>query len=376
MMVKARKGSAIVIGLVAAAVLLALLAAVAPMVTQSLHFQGLNKDAVDAQYAAEAGAKRAISAIRQGKTSWSWLGAAIRFPVSDAASTKTYIVTISPAITNGSGPAAGQRYTIKSNGYVGKWTKTVTVQVDTPQAGSSAKTIPAYPAYIGSLSAVSLSGANADIYTGEAFPPALITQTQYKRLGNQTIAIPSYDFAAYKAAAQPLPTIVMNQNYLTSGSGLYYYDAETTDPVNKTLTITQNNAQIIGKSTGSVIFVKGSLTFAASAGGMNISNGQIFIIATGDITINNNANFSGVVLLAGGNITFNGSLLMQPGIIATPKKLTVTSSTFNLNTSSSEATTLANNFNTIMSKYATAGSGSGSGSGSSSEVTVHDWSNI
>jgi acetyltransferase-like isoleucine patch superfamily enzyme len=199
------------------------------------------------------------------------------------------------------------------------------------------------------------------MYIGSAFPSNLKSSGSGLRDGNQTITIPTYNFATFKASATQLPTIQQNQNYLTQGNGLYYNDGN--------LTINQGNAQLIGNSTGSVIFVNGNITFNSNFN----TSGTLFIITTGNIIVNSGtANFTNVVLLAEGNVTFANGMLLQPGVVVTPGTLSISGNS-NFNTSASQFQSLVPNFNTIMTPYASSGSG-GSGSSGGNAVVVSGWS--
>ena len=115
-----------------------ILSGVLPMITQEVRSGTMNRDVVEAQYAAEAGLKRAIAAMQAGDTTWNWLGAARSFT---GAAGKTYTVnfvtsgvcktgrTYQAAPATGNPPASGW-YCLQSVGTVNGATKTVSVAVE------------------------------------------------------------------------------------------------------------------------------------------------------------------------------------------------------------------------------------------------------
>ena len=120
-----------------------ILSGVLPMITQEVRSGTMNRDVVEAQYAAEAGLKRTIAAMQAGDTTWNWLGAARGFT---GAAGKSYTVnfvtsgvcktgrTYQAAPANGTTPASGW-YCLQSVGIVNGATKTVSVAVEYTGAG-------------------------------------------------------------------------------------------------------------------------------------------------------------------------------------------------------------------------------------------------
>lgn len=129
-----QKGSILILSLLTMIFLGIILSGIVPLVNSQILYSSLNNDAVEAQYAAEAGAKRAIVGLMKNRTDWAWIGA--QQPFTDAYSTteKNYKVTLDHPINNGATPTAGVTYTITSVGSIGKAQKTVVVNVT---AGSS-----------------------------------------------------------------------------------------------------------------------------------------------------------------------------------------------------------------------------------------------
>lgn len=346
-MLNNQRGSVTAMGIILIIIFTIMLAGLVPMLTTELKFTRNNRDVLEAQYAAEAGAKRAISGIVQKKPSWTWLG---RDELLYTNSGEKYKVTTDPILTTT--PVAGVTYQITSVGQAGNAKKTVVVWATLPESGTDE--IKPIGAYINKIvSGKELSGTHADIHSVEAMANN-IKSGEGQRLDNQSLSFPTYDYNTYKQSALSLPTIQMNQNYL--GSNRYYKDGD--------LVINQN-AELKGNKA--VVFVNGSITISAT---VNI-NEKIFIIATGDINVQGNHSFNNVVLLAYGDINFDTEAKLQPGLVVTKATLNLKNGA-NINTTVSQATTLSTDFNSIMSQYALSGSG-GSTSGS---LVVTGWSNI
>ncbi len=128
-----QRGSVLMMSLLVLVVLGGMLAAVSPMIVNEVKMNTVNRDMIDAQFVAEAGAKVGIAAVYAKKEDWSWLGTQINLVTGNA--TKTYSVAISPELGNDA-PISGTEYTITSTGVVnGTITKQVVVKVVT--AGAS-----------------------------------------------------------------------------------------------------------------------------------------------------------------------------------------------------------------------------------------------
>jgi hypothetical protein len=131
---KNRRGSVTIMAVMILLVLGGLMAAASPMIINEVKMNTVNRDMIEAQYAAEAGAKVGIAAIYGNKEEWSWLGNA--FSLTSGATNKTYSVTITPALTGA--PEAGKEYTITSIGTVNGSIKKVSVKVKAGGSGMPA----------------------------------------------------------------------------------------------------------------------------------------------------------------------------------------------------------------------------------------------
>lgn len=132
-----RRGAAAVLAMMIMVLFVILLSAAAPMISQEVRFYKLNRDLIEAQYAAEAGAKVALMALYKPSTVWNWVGQDVQFDAAYPASQKNYHVTlvradaVTPAVTNGQLPKANMVFTVTSVGTVNGMKKTVTVKAKT-----------------------------------------------------------------------------------------------------------------------------------------------------------------------------------------------------------------------------------------------------
>ena len=129
-----QRGSVLIMSLLVLVVLGGMLVAASPMIVNEVKMNTVNRDMIDAQFAAEAGAKVGIAAVYAKNTDWSWLGSPRNLVNGNA--TKTYSVTISPAPPADGKLISGQAYVITSTGTVNNAIKKVIVNV-TPGGASN-----------------------------------------------------------------------------------------------------------------------------------------------------------------------------------------------------------------------------------------------
>ena len=128
-----QRGSAAVIGIMAMLFMTIVIGGLLPMVSTEVRSTRTNQDVVEAQYVAEAGAKRALVGFSQSRTDWAWANGTTRNNFQDGTS-KAYSVTITPAVVDGAVPASGH-YTITSTGFVGDVRKTVSIGIQMTAGG-------------------------------------------------------------------------------------------------------------------------------------------------------------------------------------------------------------------------------------------------
>ena len=114
-----------------------ILAGVLPMITQEVRSGAINRDVLEAQYAAEAGLKRAIAGLVAGDKNWDWVTEKRTVPYTSEAG-KTYKVELMldtpTSLTDGDPPSSGW-YHLQSVGIVNNATKKVRVKVQLTKGG-------------------------------------------------------------------------------------------------------------------------------------------------------------------------------------------------------------------------------------------------
>ena len=309
---KSQRGSVTALALLTMIFLGIIISGLLPMVTNEMKMGTMNKDIIEAQYAAEAGAKRAINEFNKVKFSqtpnWSWLNSNTAF-INDV-NTKKYKVIIylstdasqthvTPSFTT------SNTYIIKSTGTVNSATKTVFLSIlVTGGGGGNPPTVPG----LASDAAV-YAGQSLDVKNGATFNGASIVSggdietknnlhiaTPYGLYKNKSLAIPQYSAEAYKG----FPSLGTSSTNLNGGT--YYVEGKW---------VIDNNATISGNG---IIFVNGDIKFP-----QNVNfNGTVLIIATGDMDASNsnNVNFPSGVLISYKNIDAKNSFNLTGAVIA------------------------------------------------------------
>ncbi|MEG6584229.1 pilus assembly PilX N-terminal domain-containing protein [Dendrosporobacter sp. 1207_IL3150] len=143
-MLKSQKGSAAVVALVLMLFLTILASASSTIVNSDLRFSKMSSDDIEAQFAAEAGAKHAISMFYQPAQDWIWVDPDVNTAnwqtLSNDARRYHVRISLNGAHIVPAAPAAAGIYTITATGNVRNSTKTATVQVTV--AGNSGGTNP------------------------------------------------------------------------------------------------------------------------------------------------------------------------------------------------------------------------------------------
>lgn len=355
---KNRRGSAAIMAVMILLVLGGLMAAASPMIINEVKMNTVNRDTIEAQYAAEAGAKVGIAAIYAKKTDWSWLGLNNFQPLIPGSSNRKYSVAISPAPpSTADGWKAGDQYIITSKGKVNGAEKTVKVKVT---VGGSSSVVRYASFSNGPMNIVSGSvtgdiASNGLITVGYGMAvDGTVTYSNQKPVINGTAgtvyadSIGTLDVASlmkYSAAAPAMPamptlsavhsygqvlprpaggatTVDLTGSYdYTSNptSGVYYYDSSLADwwqytynvPAGQKVLIYINGDYTVGMPiTGSgdiTIYVTGQIDVHKNITGRNVA-----IYTKGDIDkIESDATISGtnnVKLFSNGNITINGNV--------------------------------------------------------------------
>lgn len=325
-----RNGSAMVLALLFVTFFMMVAAGVVPFAIAQVKHSSANVDVVEAQYAAEAGAKRAIVGIMQGNTSWGWANNQMHNAVADGTdATKYYyinsitntVTTNDKTITDNTKPSTTATYTVTSTGYVNGVTRTVKATV-TPSGGgggvfgnaafSKASMTIISGSVTGNIAAGSLYIGNGMKVNGNAAYTTLTSQTtsdiQSKVSGTatQSNSIGTLDVASLMYYPPTMPTFSVSKaakalpqydaaltgsyNYDTNpNSGAYYYGSDFSN---------WNYTYTVASGQSVFIYVKGDYIIGKPITG----NGDITVYATGNVTVHGLSGNT-VKIYAGKNIT-------------------------------------------------------------------------
>jgi hypothetical protein len=297
---RCESGSATVLGLMVAMFLLILAAFMAVVVNNDQTFGTENRDVLEAQYAAEAGAKRAMAYFLQtsGNWDWSWAhGAQQTFTGNENYQVTVTINGTNTPIANNAAPLSNTAYRIVSVGRVGSATRTVTLIATTGGSGN-------YPVmYAGNniVNSSNITTNGADVVYGGTINGSPHVGGGYK-LVHKTLSLPTFKASDYSGS----PSLPTSGNNVNLSSSKYYINGDWT---------ISGNLNLNGNAT---IFVNGNLSNSNS---VNI-NGTVLLIVNGNIANSSNFSMTKGVVIATGNLsnssTFNinggGALLVGGNI--------------------------------------------------------------
>lgn len=373
-----QRGSVSAIAIMAILFFVVVIAAIMPMTNTEMKFAAANRNETEARYAAEAGAKRAISEMLAEQTSWGWLedtkGATEKQAfISDKPINDYYYsvfietVAATPVPLTGK-PVIGQQYKITSTGFVNGAKKIVSVIYKMNAAGS----IPTSAIYVkGDLTAKQALEVTGDIVAGGTITNVTATGSMATNVTGMTI--PTYDFEEYKKDALILPNIdYTDGDNDVNGVKNYRLNDKTSDftisptaptkyYIDGNLSIENNNLEITA-TYPAVIFVKNNLSIPSNS--LKLT-GHIMLISGGvDVSEYNSTNFENIVIVSSGNVSFKNNTTIV-GILAVEGNLDFkagkTTVTGNEN--------LAKEFNNIMGNYEL-GEGVGTTAG---EAEITNW---
>jgi hypothetical protein len=317
-----------------------LMAAASPMIINEVKMNMVNRDTIEAQYAAEAGAKVGIAAIYAEKEDWEWLDLSKGhqpYALIPGVSNKKYTVAISPTPEQGKKPEPGKEYTITAIGEVNGIKKTVTVKVT---AGGSSKILK-YTAFAAGSMMLNGGTINGDISTNGSTTiwgtKVNGTSESSEIAGNRSnisgttscnndtakcdlefSSTSTLDVSAYMKTAPAMPTFTMtgtplpqkNNSALTGAydynsnpnSGKYYYDGNFSN---------WGYTYSVASTQSVFIYINGSCQWGRPITG----GGNITIYATGNIEIYKNITGGNVKIYSGGSITTNGASISGSSIL-------------------------------------------------------------
>ena len=300
---KNQRGSVTVFAILTMIFLSILISGLLPMVMNELKINTINKDMIEAQYAAETGAKRVIVGFNQSTPNLSWIDDG-DVPFIDDVNKKKYNVIIYLATDVSQTPLvssaiiSGKTYIIRSKGTVGKTTKTVSVSIGVASSSNiNGSVFSKYTTYskgtlqvdnspkltgdIGSGSSIIVNSSNPLIY-GTAYTPNVPVFDQWSWNKNAVTGgyLKPTSTDALDITIPPIPTmlasgVALTNNSISNGSGSYYSSGSYT-----------LNSTNITASTGQplVIYINGNLQLTGTS---KISGDNITIYATGNIILDN-----------------------------------------------------------------------------------------
>ncbi len=342
-----KKGNMVIIALCITLITGIMIAAFYPLVTNGLNQSVGNRDDVAAQYAAEAGAKRAVAMFYQSSQDWSWLDTDESTPtwhMLNDNENERYHVKVSLSKDGDlialDAPAVANVYYVTSTGEVNDATKMVSAKVtvesgDDEGSGSSSfdssdpNSLEYYVIY--SKTGITIDGASC-INGIVAAKPEDSINTHGRINGNNEfiegvdLNFPSFD-SLLSNTDQPGETLVnidhssslyqsINSKYIISSDiSNENYIFTTEDDVYIQQNVSLSNATI--NSKGNIIIDNNvslnNITLISDAdidmGGQNINPNNCIIFARGIITTRNSGgqNFNGCLVVSNSDITNHAS---------------------------------------------------------------------
>ena len=324
---KKQQGSATVLALVTMTIIGILIAGFLPMTKNEVKMGTINKDVIEAQYAAEAGAKRAIAGFSKSTSDWDWTWIDEGdIALIDDVNKKKYNVAICLASDftkslTASEITSGQTYIITSTGTVGSSTKTVSMTLEVASGGGVFSKYTTYsegnltisnsPTIAGDIG----SGGNINItnnptISGRAFTPNIPVFDQWNPClvsggyylptseDNLIVSVPPLETLAYNNIGTQLTNGWKYSN--SNASGNYYTTgafelgkADITAAAGQEVNIyingnwtSGNNTTITGNDI--TIYVNGAINLSQTT----ITGNNITIYATNTIDINGSSSIT------------------------------------------------------------------------------------
>jgi type II secretory pathway pseudopilin PulG len=335
-------GFATVIVIVVVVVMGILLAGLIPLGTTVTQSAAYTRNTLQAQYIAEAGAKRAIAELQNGSTDWDWVGSDKWHDVVNNPSVDSqYSVSISPELSGA--PTAGT-YTVNSTGNYGKFSKKVTVTVTI----GSLPTLADFTigGKIDATNSVELDG-NISILVGETIDSDITLKNGCQNAQpNKKITIPPPNFDEVKKLYGepknlPIPPVGNEQNPPLNANTVYWHEGD--------LNFTYDNCGYKGPegpdSGYAIVAINGDLTWDAI--GCNMNGNILFLINGKFIRKSGNTSFSSCCFycneaeIYGTGSNFSAMMIVRGDIV-------LESSLTNINSTGKVFEDLANDLPTVF----------------------------
>jgi len=366
----AQRGSATVFAVITMVFLGIVIAGLLPMLTQEMKAATSDRDVVQAQYAAEAGAKRAVQQLDQKITttsSWtSWLGT---YRSLDATTNAAYRVTLEPTIDATHPLDTSTTYTVTSTGKAGNATTLLPVIVEykyTLLPVSNAPNVAQTP-YIALSGAQSSNGGDTHTLTissGVIFTNAGTLGSTGSAWNNTTLPsnvtlqlnLPAVTYPVIPIpweTTMPIPSdqIALKNSWggtgfviespLTLATGTYYIDGSLSQNAKGNITINSGDhvtIYVMGNASFNSTVTGGNLTVYATniypnssakfTGNMQMFAQQniaincaftgysLFMTNSGNININSGAELIKSYLVSGNNLTMDSRSVVTGSLVA------------------------------------------------------------
>ena len=327
-----------------------IMAGVLPMITQEVRAGAVNRDGVEAQYAAEAGAKVAIEALINKSQSWNWLNNDRAFDPAYAKGVKNYSVVVTPPITDGSPPATGTAYTIASTGKVRGVIRTAKVKVTLGSGASNALDHAIYSQGALSIASGTVTGDIAsngllsinnsvNVIGDIAYVSANMTHEQLQKQATGTVTqetsipptlvVSSLMTSAYSNSSFPTTggTSLPNSSTALTGSfdinsnptsGKYYRNANYSN---------WSHTYSVADDQSVFIYIKADPNNKKTQGNYIIGTpitggGNITIYATGNITVHGNITAKNLIIYSEKTVTMTGGATIADNVTIIGKNAT------------------------------------------------------
>lgn len=315
-MLRSQNGSAALLGIIVMMFLAIVISGLLPWVTSLSQLAPKNKNALEAEFIAESGAKRAVNEFKKAEQSktpdWQWLNIDTPMTNDPQDQKKTYRVIIyayadpmkTPVIPSFD---ADNTYIVESTGSADGITKKVSVSILVKGGGSGGGNPPKIPIKAGD--AAIYAAGSLELVGGATINGASIASGGKISTGNNLHIANPYDLYEYHPLEFPVFEAAdynsypsLNGKSTNLNGGTYYIDGNWN---------INNNATISGDG---IIFVDGNVVFP-----QNVNfNGNVLLISTGDMNASNsnNVNFTSAVLVSYGDIHAKNSFNLKGAIMA------------------------------------------------------------
>lgn len=332
-MFERQRGSATMLAIGTMMFLAILASAASTLVNSELRFSKINGDAIEAQFAAEAGAKRAISMFHQTEQVWTWLdvnGTLNWQTLGEDANKRYHVKTeLGGAQIVPANPAVSGEYTITSVGNVRGTTRSVTVKVtalsavasifnkyalytqnDTDIWGGNGPNINGDMGLAGGSNVKIGSGYN--FLKGKLYVKSIpagwhdwLTSSMYvidSNIGSLPVVIPA------------MPTMPTIPTSIPNGAAIITVPGTIKQSVYYSTALSSFGGNLIAEASDTTIYATNALHLSSkgsySYGGITTSNGNLKLYVNGNVNLSN-----GSFIKATGNIEIyvSGSLSMSGG---------------------------------------------------------------